>query len=173
MAEISERSLSQHQDPASLNNQQATVQDTLCQTTSKTGTQTHPLAQKLPTIIIRPQTPQNTPPDVDLPTRKTISNFIHQNTGTSPLHQEAYTTHWTNLSHWGQTPKTTGTTNVQPAKRRPQTQKVKQNEKTENHTADGGARQKPTRPNKWRENRQSTWKRIQNNDSKDDPKSWK
>ena len=30
---------------------------------------------------------------------------------------------------------------------------------------------KPTRPNKWRQNRQPTWKRIQNNDSKDDPKS--
>ena len=28
-------------------------------------------------------------------------------------------------------------------------------------------------PNKWRGNRQTTWKIIQNNDSKDDPKSWK
>ena len=44
--------------------------DTLCQTTSKTGTQPHPLAQRLTKIIIRPQTPQNTQPDVDLPTRK-------------------------------------------------------------------------------------------------------
>ena len=44
--------------PAPLNNQQTTVQDTLCQTTSKTGTQPHPLAQTLPKIIIRPQTPQ-------------------------------------------------------------------------------------------------------------------
>ena len=113
MAKISQRSPSQHQDPASLNDQQATVLNTLCQRTSKAGTQPHPLAEKLPKIIIRPQTPQNTPPDVDLPTRKTRSSFIHQNTGTSPLHQEAYTTHWTNLSHWGQTPKTTGTTNLQ------------------------------------------------------------
>ena len=30
----------------------------------------------------------------------------------------------------------------------------------------------PTKSNK-RGNRESTWKRIQNNDSKDDPKSWK
>ena len=172
MAKISQRSPSQHQDPASLNDQQATVLDTLCQTTSKTGTQPHPLAQRLPKII-RPQTPQNTPPDVDLHTRKTRSSLIHQNTDNSPLHQEAYTTHWTNLSHWGQTPKTTGTTNLQPAKKRPQTQQIKQNEKTEKHTADEGARQKPTRPNKWRGNRQSTWKRTQNNDSKYDPKSWK
>ena len=38
--------------------------DTLCQTTSKTGTQPHPLAQRLPKIVKRPQTPQNTPRDV-------------------------------------------------------------------------------------------------------------
>ena len=44
---------------------------------------------------------------------------------------------------------------------------------TEKHTADEGARQKPTRPKKWRGKRQSTWKTIQNNDSKEDPKSWK
>ena len=118
----SQRAPSQCQDPPPLNDQQATVLDTLCQTTSKTGTQPHPLAQRPPKIIIRPQTPQNTPSDVDLSTRKTRSSLIHQNTGTSPLHQEAYTTHWTNLSHWGQTPKTMGTKNLQPAKRRPQTQ---------------------------------------------------
>ena len=75
------------------NNQQATVLDTLCQTTSKTGTQPHPRAQRLPKIIIRSQTPQNTPQDSVLPTRRARSSLIHQNTGTSPLHQEAYTTH--------------------------------------------------------------------------------
>ena len=120
--ELAQRSPSQRQDPALLNGQQVTVLDTLCQTTSKTGTQPHLLAQRLPKIIIRPQTPQNTPPDVDVPIRKKRSSLIHQNTGTSPLHQEAYTTHWTNLSHWGQTPKTTETTNLQPTKRRPKTQ---------------------------------------------------
>ena len=40
----------------------------------------------------------------------------------------------------GQTPKTTGTTNLQPVKRRPQTQYVKENEKTEKYTADEGAK---------------------------------
>ena len=29
------------------------------------------------------------------------------------------------------------------------------------------------RPNKWTGNKQSIWKRIQSNNSKDDPKSWK
>ena len=55
MAKNSQRSPSQCQDPASLNDQQATVLDTLCQTTSKTGTQPHALAERLPKIIIRPQ----------------------------------------------------------------------------------------------------------------------
>ena len=108
-----------HWDPAPLNDQQATVLETLCQTTSKTGTQPHPLAERLPKIIISSQTTQNTPPDAVLPTRKTRSSLIHQNTGTSPLQQEASTTHWINLSHWGQTPKTTGTMKLQRAERRP------------------------------------------------------
>ena len=59
----------------------------------KTGTQPHPLAERLPKIIIRSQTPQNTPPDSVLPSRKTRPRLIHQNTGTSTLHQEGYTTH--------------------------------------------------------------------------------
>ena len=31
----------------------------------------------------------------------------------------------------------------------------------------------PTKPNKRGGDRESTWKRIQNNDNKNDPKSWK
>ena len=79
--------------PSSTQRPAITVLDTLCQTTSKTGKQPQPLAERLPKIILRSQTPQNTPTDVDLPTRKTRSSLIHQNTGTSPLYQEAYTTH--------------------------------------------------------------------------------
>ena len=79
----------------------------------------HPLAERLPKIILSSQTPQNTLPHAAPPTRKTRFRPTHQNTGTSPLHQEAYTSHWPNLTHWGQTPKTTGTTNLQPVKRRP------------------------------------------------------
>ena len=51
------------------------------------------IAERLPKFIIMSQTPQNTPLDMDLPARKTRSSLIHQNTGTSPLHQEANTTH--------------------------------------------------------------------------------
>ena len=50
------------------------VLNTLHHKTSKTGTQPHALAEKLPKIIIRSQTPQNTPPDAVLPTRKTRPN---------------------------------------------------------------------------------------------------
>ena len=49
-----------------------------CQTTSKTGTQHHPLAERLPKIRISSQIPQNTPPDAVLPTRKPRSSLIHQ-----------------------------------------------------------------------------------------------
>ena len=98
MAKISQRFPSQRQDPAPLNDQQATVLHVLCQTTSKTGTQPHPLAERLPKIIIRSQIPQNTPTDADLPTRKTRSSLIHRNTDTIPLHQETYTTHWPTLA---------------------------------------------------------------------------
>ena len=52
---LSQRSLSQRWDQAPLNDQQAPVLDTLCQTTSKTGTQTHPLSDRLPKIIISSQ----------------------------------------------------------------------------------------------------------------------
>ena len=58
MVKTSQRSPTKRQDPAPLNDQQATVLDTLCQTTSKTGTQRHPLADRLPKIIIRSQTPK-------------------------------------------------------------------------------------------------------------------
>ena len=44
--------------------------DTPCQTTGKTRTQPLPLAESLLKIIIRSQTPQNTPLYVVLPTRK-------------------------------------------------------------------------------------------------------
>ena len=36
-----------------------------------------------------------------------------------------------------------------------------------------GTNKKHRSPNKWRENRETTWKRNQNNDSEDDQKPWK
>ena len=104
------------------------MQDIPGQTTSKIGGQLHPFAGRLPKLILSSQTPQNTPPDVALPTRGTRSCPIHQNTGNILPHQEAYTSHQTNLN-WGQAPEVKGTRNEQHVKRRHQAQKVKQNEK--------------------------------------------
>ena len=53
------------------------------QTTSKTGTQTHPLADRLPKIILSLQISQNTPSDAALPIRETRSSSTYQERGTS------------------------------------------------------------------------------------------
>ena len=89
--ELSQRSPSQQKDPAPPNSQQAPARHAPCQKTSKTGTQSHPLAERLPKIILSSQTSQNTLPDIALPTRTTSSSPTHEKTGTSPFHQEAYT----------------------------------------------------------------------------------
>ena len=83
-SESSHRDLYLKANLAPLKDKQATLLDTPCQTTSKRGTQPHPLAERLPKMIIRSQTPQNTPSDAVQPTRKTRSSIIHQNTGTIP-----------------------------------------------------------------------------------------
>ena len=120
---LSQRPLSESSwDPP--NCQQLPALDALHETTNKTGTQTHPTAHRLPKVILSSQAPQNIPPDAVLTTRKTRSSLIHQNIGISPLHQEAYTTHWTNLTHWGQTSKITGTTNLSLQKGDPKHNKV-------------------------------------------------
>ena len=56
----------------------------------------HPSAHRLPKVILSSQTHQNTPPDTALLIRGKRLSSIHQNAGTSPSHQEAYTRHWTN-----------------------------------------------------------------------------
>ena len=67
--ELSWRSPSQLQDTAPPNCLQAPGLNTPLRTTSKTGTQTYPPADRLPKVILSPQTPQNTPPDEALPIR--------------------------------------------------------------------------------------------------------
>ena len=63
-------------------------------------------------------------------------------------------------------------TNCQNTERPPQTQQYKQDEETEEYPAGKGTGEMPTKPNKrWRD-RESTWERILNNDSENDPKSW-
>ena len=57
---LSWRYPSQHQDLAPHNCPQASVLETSCQPRSKTGMQPHPLAERLPKIVLSSQTPQNT-----------------------------------------------------------------------------------------------------------------
>ena len=110
------------------------------QTTSKTGIQLHPSADRLPKVILSSQLPQNTPLGTALPTRQTRSSSTHQRAGTSPFHQEACTNPRTNLTHRGQTPELRETMILQPVERRPQTQKGRQNEMTQKYVANEGTR---------------------------------
>lgn len=57
---LSWRYPSQHQDLAPHNCPQAPVLETSCQPRSKTETQPHSLAERLPKIVLSSQTPQNT-----------------------------------------------------------------------------------------------------------------
>ena len=120
--ELCQRSPSQLQDPGPPNCLQAPVLDASFQTTSKTGTQSHPSADRLPKDILSSQTPQNTPPDAVLPIRGTRLSSTHQNTATSPSQHEGYTSPWTKLTHQGAETRSKGTMTLQPEERRPQTQ---------------------------------------------------
>ena len=61
------------------------------QTTNNRGTQPHASADKLPKVVLSSQLPQNIPLDMALPIRGKRPSFTNQRTGTSPTHQEAYT----------------------------------------------------------------------------------
>ena len=110
------------------------------QTTRKTGTQPHPSADTLPKVVLSSQLPQNTPLDMALTIRGTRPSSTHQRAGTSPCHQEACTSTWNNFMHQGWTQEARGTTILQLVERRPQTQKVRQNETTEKYVASEGIR---------------------------------
>ena len=75
--------------------------DTSVQATNRVGTQPHPWADRLPKDILSTQTSLNTPLDMALPIRGTRPSSTHQWPGTSPFHQEACTSPWTNLTHQG------------------------------------------------------------------------
>ena len=70
------------------------------QTSSKTETQPHPKADRLPEGILSSQLPQNTPLDAALPIKGTRPSSIHQMAGTSLSHEDC-TSPWTNLTQQG------------------------------------------------------------------------
>ena len=136
---LSLRSLPQIQDPVQSSYLQAPVLDTSHQATNKTGMQKCSSVDRPSKLILSSQTCQYTPADTALPIRRKKLSSTHQKTNTSPSSQEAYTSHWTNLTHQGQRPESRGTI-LQSVETRPvSTNTVKQNEKTEKYVSDGGS----------------------------------
>ena len=84
---------------------------------------------------------------------------------TSPSHQASQIASSTR----GQTAETRRTTILQPVEEKPHSQKDRQDEKAEGYIPDEGIRQNPRKTTKRSADRQPSRKRIQNNDSKDDP----
>ena len=101
---------------------QAPVLDTSHQATNKTGMQKYSSVDRLSKLILSSQTCQYTPADTALLIRRKKLSSSHRKKNTSPSSQEAYTSHWTNLTHQGQRPESRGTTVLQSVEMRPQTQ---------------------------------------------------
>ena len=136
------------------------------------GNTAPPSADRLYKVSLNPQPPINIPLDTVLPTRGTRPSSTHQWAGTSSSHLEACTGPWTNLIHWGADTRRR-TTILQPEEWRPQTQKIRQNETAGGYVPDEETRYNPRITTKWSGDRQSTWKRIHSNNSKNDPRSQK
>ena len=107
------------------------------QTTSKMGTQPHPSADRLPKAILSSQPPINTPLDTALPTRGTRPTS--EQAPVPPTRKPAQASGPTSPTR-GQTPEARRATILQPAERRPQTQKIRQNETAEKCVSDEGTR---------------------------------
>ena len=143
----------------------------LCKTTSKTGTQPDPLAERLPKIIIRSQTHQNTPLDAVLPTRKPRSSIIHQNTGTSPSNRKPTQSTEPTLPSRGRHQKQHKQQTCSLWKGDPKHSKLSKMRRQRNaQQMKEQGKNPPDLTNE--EDIGSTWKIILTNDSKDDPKSW-
>ena len=103
------------------------------QTTTKIGTQAHPSECRLPKVILSSQPPQNTPFVMALPIRGTRPSSTQETAGTSPSHWKPAQAPGPTSPTRGQTPEARGIMILQPVERRPQTQKVRQNEMTEKY----------------------------------------
>ena len=110
------------------------------QTTNWLGTQLHPLADRLPKVLLDTQPPLITPDDTASLTRGTRLSSTHQ--GSLPsgsLQQVPESTSPTR----GQTPVAGGATALKSSERRPQMQKARQNEKVVKYDPVEGTRPTP------------------------------
>ena len=92
ISENSHKSLHPNPRPSTTQLSAAPSAGCLTQRISKTGTQSQAAAGRLPTDT----------PNTALPINRKKLTPTDQNAGTSPSQHEAYTSHWTNLTHQGQ-----------------------------------------------------------------------
>ena len=161
-----------HWNQAPPKGQQVPEQDIPCKFSNNTGT--HPWASIYRQLKVTPKPLMSHNPLLVTPlhSREKKSSSTHQNTDTSFPNQETWTSHLYNPTHSEEPPQQRGTTNCQNTERPPQTQQYYQAEETEEYSAGKGTGEMPTKPNKRGRDRESTWERIPNNDSENDPKSW-
>ena len=112
------------------------------QTTSGMGerTQPHPSADRLPKVVLSSQPPKNIPLDTALPTRGTSPAPTTSVQASVPPTRKPTQASGPTSATREQTPEEGGTTNLQPAERRPQTKEVRQNETAEKYVSDEGTR---------------------------------
>ena len=100
------------------------------QTTRRIGTQTHPLAKRLPKVVLRSQPPLNTLLDMALLTRGNPTPPTTGQAPAPPTRKPAQAAGPTSPTR-GQATEARGTTTLQAVERRQQTQKIRQNEMRE------------------------------------------
>ena len=161
-----------HRNQAPSKGQQVPKQDISLKFSS--NTRTHPWASIYRQLKIIPNlwclithywslhcTPErrNPAPPTRTPTQASLNKVPWQATDTTPptvrkLHNKENPTNYQNIE------------------RPSQTQLYNQDEETEEYPKGKGTGEMPTKPNKGGGDRESTWERILNIDSENDPKSW-
>lgn len=102
------------------------------------GTQPRLLSDRLPKVVQSPQPHLNIPLDTALHTRGTRTSSTHQ--WAVPSTRKPIQAPGPTSLTWEQTSEASGTIILQLAERRPQTQKVRQNEKAWKYVPDEGTR---------------------------------
>ena len=133
-------------------------------------TQLHTSADRLPKVILRRQLPLNTH-GIALPTWETRPSSTHQWAGTSPSHQEAWTSPWISLNKRAST-RSKGYHNPSACGMENTNRNLDKMKWQRNMFQMKGQDKSPEKQTKWSGARKSIWKKIQSND-KDDPRSWK
>ena len=161
-----------HWNQAPPKGQQVPEQDIPCKFSSNTGT--HPWASIYGQLKVTPKplTSHNPLLVTPLYSREKKPSSTHQNSNTSLPNQETLTSQWYNPTHSEEAPYKENSINSQNIERPPQMQQYNQDEETEEYSVGKGTGEMLTKPNKRGRDRESTWERIQNIDSENDPKSW-